>query len=807
MAKNPPADGKLADLTDEGKAVPSRGGSASNAQQICERLMRDNKLRADRMQKVQGSFDGNAPKSHAALVKANRANDSNLNFKRVRGHIMNAWTPFFDMVCEVPVCVDGDITVGDSAQSMELMRGFAQYFHEMQFNWRGFDDMSQLCDLQMLLHGPGILAWEDQWNWKPKTILASNFYVPQGTNASLDNCEQVMLWTPMTAGDLWRKINDEKHALGWNIEATKRTIMDSAKQSSSLRECNWSDWQRAFKNGDQYVSSEQTNIIGLYTLFVQEMDGTISRKVIPKQAAAGNRGGKKGVEFLFESTENYESWDQCICLFPYDIGSDGTYHSIKGLGTDILPFCSLLDAIDNSVADLVVSSIKPMWQPATNADMSKFKMGRWGGGNFVPNGINPLQIDVSRGIQPALEVSQSFSQTLTANTAAANLQDLAAPTVEETAKGAMIRAAERAKVSKGLHNRYMRGKDRQYAETWRRASNPDLKSYHPGAKEALKFQRRCRRLCEKLGIPWIQTLSAEDSPTGEAGQFTVLQLAENIRANRSLGLGSPAMRIEIVSQLMQNIDRFDEIGQTEIKRAFVAVMTSFQNVDAIVPSLTTGRDKTNDEAVAAQENNSMSILGMGAEIVVTPAQDHVLHLDVHLPSAEKDVQECQQGLLDPRQCYDRLEAKGRHAHQHLAILETNPTRKREAQEFSARLSQIASYSDHLEQTIAEQDKAEAEQPKPDEITPEMAKVQGNLAIKQEKEQKTMELKANKQQFDQMLKVQQAEFQRALDAQQLAFDQRIADVETASGIRRENVKTAAQIKQPEATTNDQSTVSR
>ena len=157
--KNPPADGKLADVTEVGAAAVSRGGSASNVLQICERMVRENKDRAARMSKVQKSFNGNAPKDHAALVKANRGNDSNLNFKRVRGHIMNAWTPFFDMVCEVPVCVDGDIQVGDSAQAMDLMRGFAQYFHEMQFNWRGFDDMSQLCDLQMLLHGPGILAW------------------------------------------------------------------------------------------------------------------------------------------------------------------------------------------------------------------------------------------------------------------------------------------------------------------------------------------------------------------------------------------------------------------------------------------------------------------------------------------------------------------------------------------------------------------------------------------------------------------------------------------------------------------------
>jgi hypothetical protein len=205
---------------------------------------------------VQGAFDGNAPKAQGDLVRAGRGNDSNLNFKRHRGNIMNAWTPFFDMVCEVPLCIDGDLDYGDAAQDAELMRGFAEYFHSMVFNWRGFDDMSQLCDLQMLLHGPGVLAYEDSLDWRPKAILAGNIYFPDGTELSLDNCEMAMVFTPMSAGQLWRKIENEKaaKAAGWNIEAVKNVIMDSATTGSEESALNFRNSKTCSFDGNNQVT-------------------------------------------------------------------------------------------------------------------------------------------------------------------------------------------------------------------------------------------------------------------------------------------------------------------------------------------------------------------------------------------------------------------------------------------------------------------------------------------------------------------------------------------------------------------------
>jgi len=776
---------QLLDLNKSGTAVPKRIATASQAQDISNRLIRDDLIRANRRLQVQGQYNGNAPKTRQAMKNAGRENDSNLNWRENKARIIDAWTPFFDLVCEVPVCIDGDLEIGDPTQDADLMRGIAEKFHNMVFGWKGFDDMNQLCDLQMLLHGNGLLVWEDEWTWFPKPVLASNFYIPDETLSSLENCEEFMVTRNYTAGELWRHIADPEKAkaMGWSPGPVKNAIMNSANAAAIQAYGKiWDRWEQAFKNGDLYMTQTQTKQIPLSTIWVQEMDGTISQMIV-EQSPGGSQTSNS--EFLYYAQSKYENWDQALVVFPYDIGADGTFHSVKGMGTEIFPYCELLNKIKNTLADLAVTWIKPMWQPATGGDIEKFQMVKWGGGNLVPGGFSPVEMDISRGMQPALEISREFSSSLASNTGGYGQTDLAQPTVEETAKAATIRAAERAKLTKGAFNRYMRGKDRQYSEMFRRASNPKLRDHHPNSKAALKFQNECKRLCAQMQVPWEMDVPAEFSPTGKAGKFTVLQMVQNVRATRAFGLGSPAMRMEIAAQMMANIDRYDQIGQNEILRFFTAAMTGYHTVDAIVPSLANSRDRVNDESVAANEDNGFAMLGPDAEAFVLPGQNHVTHLSIHIPSMQKDMQECQQGMQDPRECAKRLEGKAPHAMQHLQVLKSNPTKQNEYKQFSQQFAEIASFQDHLEQMITEQNNEAAQQPQPGQPDSEMEKVRGNLQLKAEKDQGQLQLKAQQQQFNQQLKIQQQQFEQQMKAKEAAFEARIKDLLASADVRREN----------------------
>jgi len=741
----------LQDLDEAGKPL-SRINDPGHALQIANRMLQDDQIRAARRQKVNGNIDGNAPISPEKLKAAGREADSNYNWREGKGQLLNAWTPYYDLTCEVPVCIDGDLDFA-GASDADLMRGFAERFHKLVFGWRGFDKMVQLRDWSMLKDGAGTLYWKDKWDFRPQAILYGNFYVPDETESDLENLELAMVTSRVTVSYLWSVIRDEKHAIamGWNPEAVKEIIMMSARNDSYLLNYQWDKWEQALKNGDQYVSQKQTKQIDLGIMMVKELDGDkISVHIIP----LGNQMREN--KFLFSSVGMHDSWDECLCVFPYDVGSDGTYHSIKALGTEVYAYCQLSNRIKNSLADLAITGIKPMFQPTSGSEAKDFQMIRMGGFNILPPNIKEVPVNIQGSLSQALQVSTSFEQLLNRNTGTYHETPVSGSS-RETAKAASQKAAERAKLTKGAHNRHYRCMDRMYAEMWRRATNPAIKEWHPGGKEALKFQAECYKLCDKYGVP-----------------HEALQKVENVRATRSVGLGSAAMRMEIAEAIMEQWDKLSPVGQNNALRMYFATLTSFHSVDSLVPSISEGEIATQDDSIATLENDA---LNNGGEVKITPTQNHVIHLRVHVDSMEKDAQGLQEGA-DIKQIFQRLEAKGIHSHEHLAQIKGNPVYKKPAREYEAKLNELSRLQDQLQQNIEEQEKANPQQPQgqPD---PELVKVQGELELKKMKMQGDLQLRAAKQQ--EMLR------QAAIKTQAHIM---MADAQTGASIRQRTAQTAA-----------------
>jgi len=282
-------------------------------------------------------------------------------------------------------------------------------------------------------------VWEDEWSWKPRPVLASDFYVGDETLSSFENADDAMVTRNWSAGELFRKIENEKQAvaMGYNLDAVKNTIMGSGNASAMQAYGKvWDRWEQAFKNGDLYMAQTQTKQIPLATLFVCEMDGSISQMTVPQMPGSGVlNGGSGNVEFLYYSQSKYENWEQVICTFPFDIGADGTYHSVRGMGTDIFAYCDLLNKINNNLADLIVTGIRPMYQPTVGGDIEKFQLVKFGNGNLIPNGFNQLPSTIGNSLNPALEISREFRSQLSQKTAGYDQADLSQPTVEETARG------------------------------------------------------------------------------------------------------------------------------------------------------------------------------------------------------------------------------------------------------------------------------------------------------------------------------------------------------------------------------------
>ncbi len=745
----------LADLNASGSPVSSRIGTPDNAVAITNRFLRDNSVRMIRMVKVSGLIGGNAPHSPAAQRSAGRAGDSNLNWREGGGEVKKACAPYYDLTTEVPICVDGDLEYAGDDIDSQLMRGFAENFHDTVFTWDQFDRTEQLRDFEMVLHGIGTQAWEDTLDWRPRTILATDVYVSSEAESDLGNSEIVMITASKTAGYLWSMIKDEKEAaaMGWDVEAVKQAIMLSVRGDSIMLQWKWERWQQAFINGDIYITQTQTKMIRVAILYVKEMDGKISQHIVQYSNKTGTN------KYLFSSIGKFSDWKECICPFAYDVGLDGTWHSVKGYGTELYPFCELSNRIKNTLADMVLMGIKPIFQPTTGTTAEKFQLFKMGGYNIAPPNLNILPNNIGTSLAPALEFSRSMEQTLMNNTG--TYRENLSGTVERTAKEVTINSMDQAKLTKSAHNRFYRSKDRQYAEMWRRMTNPNLKSYHPGAKEALEFQDRCYKLCDKMGV-----------------KHEALQMVRNIRATRAIGLGSPAMRMDIANDLMQPTiyDRLLPVGQNNAMRAWLSTRLSHSNIDSFAPSLSQGERVTDDEWAATIENNE---LDRGGKVIITPRQDPVVHLNVHVGSMEEDAQAFQQGA-DAVETFHKLEFKGAHSYLHMESLIDNPMKHQQAKAFGERLRVLANLQDQLQQNIEEAQQANPPQQQP---SPEMAKVQGTLQLKSQKQQADLQLKQQKLRDELALKQQQQNADIALKAHSTGADIRLNDLTTAADIRR------------------------
>lgn len=766
-----------ADLTDSGQPVSQRIPECEQAVSIALNLIQLDITRANRRQKVQGYFDGNAPRTTAQMQQAGRGDDSNINWKEFKGNISNAWNPFFDLVSEVPVCIDGDLEAFGSDIDQQLMRGFAEYFHDMCFAWPGFDNMNQLRDQQMLLHGVGVLVWEDEYMPFPEPILASDFYVNQRAKCTFDNLDFAMVTSDLSVGQLWRQIAgltpEQVTATKWDSEAIKAAIMNATSipdlQTMGKR---WDRWEQMFKNGDLYVS-DNCKEIKTATMFVNEMDAKITQLCFTYQESVQTNNN-----FLYKNVSKYDSWDQCICVFFYDIGADGTFYSVKGLGTEIYPFCALSNKIKNSIADLVAVGIKPMFQPASGTKIEDYQMVKMGGFNMVPSGLAKLDLDIGRSIQPALEVSRDFSQTNAQNTGAYSQSDIAPPTVDETAKAAMIRASERAKLTKGAHNRFYRSLDGQYREIWRRVTRKDLQPHQLAKNKkvrdlVMEFRDNCEALCAKL-----------DVPNG------ALQAVKNIRATRSIGLGSPAMRIEIASAIMEKWPNLPtEQAKNNALRAYFSAITSYANVDSFAPPLNEQPKTSQDAWDATMENDG---LNNGGEALLTPTQNPVIHLQTHIASSERDMEAVQNQQMEPQMGVSRIHSKGVHSWEHMALLQGNPARQQEYKDFAGRLQQLAAFQDQVEQQLEAQAKAAGQNQPQQQPDPDLVKVQGTLQLKQDKQHGDMAIKVQKQQFDEAQRLRKQQFDEQERVREQQFNQSLRAHQVVADTTLDAAQTAANI---------------
>lgn len=754
-------------LNEKTKAPPAeRFKDAGEVREFADMLIRADKPRAEQRAKVQGLIDGNRPYPQGVLANQGQGWRANVNYREAEGQLSSQRTPYYDLATENEPCLEVEIDYGRGPQRMEWERKVAAHLHWCFHGWEQLDWHLQLQQSEMCAHGFGTHVFLSGVDWRPKTLTMRHVLFPDRTNSCLDDgLEAFVVREPMRAHQLYKLIRKEKSArdAGWDPTEVKDTIVASQREAGKTK--NSEDYQSLLKNNDLGFSFNDSREIWLNHLFVREFEG-----------GKKDRGGishyiikETGDEYLFTKRHRFEDWRNIVSLFPYDVGSDGTLHSIRGLGVRIFPFIELSNRLKNHMVDSVLVGSSVLLTQNQQVDTSKLALTSIGPLKLLPPGVLPAvwkPMDLNQG---PIALSRELQQASDENNKVFR-QSIAQPNVERTAREIDQVASDQSRLQKSAHNMYYRCLDRLYSEMVRRVCNPNYSTAMPGGDRAVEFQQRCLN---------------DGVPKGALAKIV------SVKAVRALGAGSAIQRIMIARELMQAVYPLaDEASRHHLLRDYVAAISNSRQADRYVPSLDTAMMPDNDDSIAVLENDALI---RGEEALVNSRQNHVKHAMRHMGKGAQLLKALQDGQADPGQVLTAWNALGPHTAQHLSFLEQDPTQKAKFEQLHGNFIQLSKFADALAQRLEEQQRAqEAEaalfppnQPAPvgpygiPELDLKFAKMKGEL-----------DLKAQKLNADLTLKAQKQDASTAL-----------ADTKSAAEIRRKNAQAAAQAQQAAAKTQE------
>jgi hypothetical protein len=676
------------------KVAPERFKSDMEISDVCNAMIAADRLRIPWRAGIDGLINGNPTYSLDRLKAKNQGWRARVNYREAEGHLQMVQTPFYDLVSEVNPCVEVCLDYGKGVDQSDWANKIAKNFHWMlQTMWRmGFNYHVPLQQLEMLKHGLGYHIWPGSKDcWIPRTPLSGQVLFPDGATLNLEeDLDYFMLRDFLPGFALYRHIENEENAtkIGWNVE----TVWNALAQTAKRKPVNLNRWsaemmQREMRAGD--VGTTQSRQAGLWLnhLFVREIEsGRVSQYTVAEEITpnSGKASSDKFAKCLFRKRDRFEEWP--LVIFPYDIGTDGTLHTVRGLGARTKAFFELSNRITNAMVDQVLTGSRYTVKQTGSTDPNQLKLLQLGMMNILPQGVEPMNgLQFPPLAQGPIALRQELLRTVRGNNEN-YMQGTPEPRDRETAQSFTMRTQNSGQVGKGMHSLYAGNYQMFLDRTYRTAARP---SAAVGGTLSARMAKKFQQQCLKDGVP------------AEA-----LQNVYEIKEILSTGAGSAAARIDALMTIMKVIyPTTTEARKINIERDVVSSLVTSSKVDRYARSHDDNQMPGNDASFAAVENSAME---NGDEAIVSEMQDHVAHNNVHFPKAGDIAQAALAGQSDPQKALIAVQQFGQHIGKHLAMIRTNPFRKAEYDQQNKEWLALGAIADKLQQQVAA---AAAAQPK------------------------------------------------------------------------------------------------
>ena len=703
------------------------------ANSIFKNLCKGDEASAVNRARIQGMFDGAAPYSKSALNASGQGFRTNLNFGEAEKYLEQALAAYVDLINGVEQMVRIQTTWGEDKQRVEWSRIMSEEYSFQLRQWDRFNyEYLNLCN-HFVAHGVGINYFEDEYCWHWCSTGLGDVLVPRQTRASEQDIDVAAAKRSMQVTELYSAIEDEEKAskMGWNIKECKKAIKEASAGVTEVTD--WEEFQKEIKNNDLYMGGKVAKVHVVH-MWVKEFDKSITHLIFRKDG--------EGKEFLYKKKESYANIAQAFTFFTYGIGTNGTYHSIRGLGFKIYQHMGLSNRIRSQVVDNAMLAGSPMVQPEDERALENMAFNYFGPFAILPPNVNYVDRafpNVSNTMMPVLEDLTSMADQRTGQYSTQGVFGKGKGD-RRTRFEVAAHLEESSKLSGTALNLFYAPWERHHIEVARRFHKPNYPSQSSGYDQVQDYRNRClaRGVPEEAldNVDWRKT-----------------------KAVRAVGNGSSGNRMVQLQQLNELAGTFDAEGRHNLFRDQTAAIVGQDAADRYIPARPDQR-QPQDAKIAQLENRDLM---EGVEVEIFPNEAHAVHLEFHVPELENIWNAHEEGQVDEIEAYLQSVQLFQHCVQHLEFIQQDFTIAELVSEYNQRLQQVSELIVNGERALAKQQREaeeeaaqnpEAEAPQP-QITPEQQEklIEHRLKLQMMQEKHEMEM---------MLKLQKAQQERAIE---------------------------------------------
>lgn len=628
----------LASLQTDGTPPESRMVNVRYASSIYSKLEEADEEASNKRAKVDAMYDGVAPYDQGVLKSTGQGARTNLNWgeaQRLLDINLSAYVDLNESLGNL-VRVKLKRTIAGDFDRVSAEDIIANEITREVRNWPQFHSSYLRLCTEFTKHGVAFTYFDDAKTWKFRVAGLSQFLFPRQCRADEDSIEVAAVRFPYMLHELYRYVRNEEKvegsasSQGWNIDEIKRIIKDNAKNDTdrSTGTVNWEQAQRELKNNDLLTGLENTTVDVIH-MWVKEFDGSITFCIFAKDSPR---------DFLFKKTSAFKSAQEAFIAFTQGVGTNGTFHSIRGQGQRIFAHIQMSNRLRCQMVDSAMLAGSVMIQPDSERSLSKLSYTMYGPYSVLPPQLNIVEKkapNLSQAMQPAL---QDVSNQLALNADPASIyQQQSSPYRNDRQVEHEMAVASR--LTGSTLNLFYASWSRLWKQIVIRISKDKTSTSHKNI---------ARRLEERGIDPNLLAQIDLDSTT----------------AVRAIGNGSKSERISNLRQLYQVAGETDEFGRLNLNRDITSHLVGHDLVDRYSKAAPEPRT-TNATKIALMENNQLL---RGDQVPVLSEEPHSEHIRAQAPKLQEIVAGIESGQVDPMQALQVASILHDHISQHNAQL-------------------------------------------------------------------------------------------------------------------------------------------